>query len=285
MTESSEGPDVFISYASEQREEVARPLAELLTGLGVRVWYDRFELKLGDGLREKIDAGLCECRHGVVILSKAFFAKHYTRRELDGLAQREVEGEKVILPIWYDVDDRDVRRFSPPLADRIAAKWENGLINVATEILEVTHPDLLQELTNQYKGKALPRITSGKQLATVIGAPHFAYLENDEPANEAEAELVGDFLQEIRDWGEIWDDIEPGEQVRTEFRLGGLLGDLDRAGWTVYGSRESGRRKVMGLESDWEWANVIVVRGNPKAVFRVDDKFLIIRQPEDAADR
>ena len=34
--------DVFISYASEERDTVAKPLAELLISLGVSVWFDDF---------------------------------------------------------------------------------------------------------------------------------------------------------------------------------------------------------------------------------------------------
>jgi hypothetical protein len=38
-----------------------------------------------------------------VVLSPAFFRKHWPQAELDALAQREVEGQKVILPVWYNV--------------------------------------------------------------------------------------------------------------------------------------------------------------------------------------
>lgn len=37
--------DVFISHDSEDKEEVARPLAEVLRRNGLSVWYDEFELK------------------------------------------------------------------------------------------------------------------------------------------------------------------------------------------------------------------------------------------------
>ena len=92
--------DVFIAYASEDRESVAGPLAKHLGKMGVTVWFDQTELNLGDSLREKVDEGLANCRYGIVILSKYFFGKHYPKRELNGLAQREIDGEKVILPIW-----------------------------------------------------------------------------------------------------------------------------------------------------------------------------------------
>ena len=43
--------DIFISHASEDKADVARPLAAHLEHLGLKVWLDEFELTLGDSLR------------------------------------------------------------------------------------------------------------------------------------------------------------------------------------------------------------------------------------------
>jgi hypothetical protein len=129
--------DVFISHASEDKESVAEPLAQSLRAVGVSVWYDRFQLRLGDRLLRSINDGLKHSRFGVVILSPSFFNKHWPQLELDGLAQREEAGQKVILPIWKDVTLQEVRERSPLLADRIAARWSEGLNAVVEEILSV----------------------------------------------------------------------------------------------------------------------------------------------------
>jgi hypothetical protein len=71
--------DVFISHASEDKADVARPLCELLTQAGLTVWLDENELRMGDTLRTKIDNGLANCRYGVVVLSEAFFASSTER--------------------------------------------------------------------------------------------------------------------------------------------------------------------------------------------------------------
>jgi hypothetical protein len=280
MTAEEKTPDVFISYASEQRADVALPLATLLTALGVTVWLDQFELKLGDSLRRKIDEGLATCRHGVIVLSHAFFAKHYTRRELDGLAQREVEGEKVILPVWFDVNEHDVRTVSPTLADRIAVRWADGIHVVAAKIMEVVRPDLLEAITQEFTGQELPRVTSGKQLAAIVGGAHFSYLESDELRDEAEVELIGGFIQELRDWGDIWNDLEPIDHIRTGFQLTERLREIESAGWTVYGSRENGKRRMMGVDGEWEWSNVAVIRGKPAKVLKTDSGFVVMRLPD-----
>jgi HEAT repeat protein len=126
--------DVFLSYARKDERVVARPLAELLRKRGLRVWIDAAELNLGDSLRAKIDEGLAKSRFGVVILSAAFFSKHWPLRELNGLAARESDGRKVILPVWHGVDHATVASQSPTLADRLAADTRNGLDLVATDI-------------------------------------------------------------------------------------------------------------------------------------------------------
>ena len=79
--------DVFISHSSDDKDAIARPLAEALVAAGFTVWFDEYEIKIGDSIRTKIDEGLVCSRFGVVIISKSFFAKkkRWTKRELDGL--------------------------------------------------------------------------------------------------------------------------------------------------------------------------------------------------------
>lgn len=64
--------DVFLSHASEDKDEVARPLAEMLQGRGLKVWYDETELKIGDNLIQKINAGISASRFGILVLSNSF---------------------------------------------------------------------------------------------------------------------------------------------------------------------------------------------------------------------
>jgi hypothetical protein len=130
---------VFISHASEDKKSVAEPLARALSQAGLSVWYDRFQLHLGDRLLRTINDGLRQSRFGVVILSPSFFSKHWPQLELDGLAQREAGGRKVILPVWHEVTLEDVRERSPLLADRVAVKWSDGLTIVVKEILAVVN--------------------------------------------------------------------------------------------------------------------------------------------------
>lgn len=80
--------DLFISHASEDKEEFVRELADRLTEKGLDVWYDEFTLKMGDSLRRSIDKGLAESDFGVIVLSSDFFKKEWPQKELDGLVAR-----------------------------------------------------------------------------------------------------------------------------------------------------------------------------------------------------
>jgi hypothetical protein len=130
--------DVFISHASEDKDEVVRPLANALREAGLSVWYDEFELRIGDSLRRKIDRGLGSSRFGVVVLSQAFFGKGWPEYELDGLVTRAVSGDQILLPIWHNVSKREVIGYSASLADRLARSTTTHTVEkIAAEIAEV----------------------------------------------------------------------------------------------------------------------------------------------------
>jgi TIR domain len=126
--------DAFICHASEDKVAVVEPLAMELRGRGAKIWYDRWVLQIGDSLRRKIDEGLSKSRYGIVVLSPDFFRKEWPQHELDGLVQREIDGKKVILPIWHNVTRVDVIGFSVTLADKLAGSTDMGMSKLADEI-------------------------------------------------------------------------------------------------------------------------------------------------------
>lgn len=117
---SVEQYDFFLSHATEDKELFARPLANKLRDRGARVWFDEFTLTIGDSLRRSIDKGLAKSRFGIVVLSPSFFAKNWPQYELDGLTAKQIMGEKVILPIWHQLERDEIVKHSPPLADMLA---------------------------------------------------------------------------------------------------------------------------------------------------------------------
>lgn len=112
--------DVFISHASEDKEDFVNEFADVLNKLGLKIWYDDNNIKWGDSIRTSIDIGLKKCRFGVVILSRHYLSKHWTNYELEGLFQRESTDGKLILPIWHNITKKEIQDFSPVLAGKMA---------------------------------------------------------------------------------------------------------------------------------------------------------------------
>jgi hypothetical protein len=114
----------------------------MLRKMGFYIWYDEFALRIGDSLRQSIDKGLVNSNYGIVILSKSFFAKNWPQYELNGLTAKEIDGKKVILPVWHEVSKADILKYSPPLADKIAADTSRQTIReISKEIALVLNEE------------------------------------------------------------------------------------------------------------------------------------------------
>lgn len=136
------GYDAFICHATEDKNALVRPLATMLRKMGFYIWYDEFALRIGDSLRQSIDKGLVNSNYGIVILSKSFFAKNWPQYELNGLTAKEIDGKKVILPVWHEVTKADILKYSPPLADKIAADTSRQTIReIAKQIALVLNEE------------------------------------------------------------------------------------------------------------------------------------------------
>ena len=134
--------DLFISHAGEDKDGFVRPLAHALQARAIAVWYDEFELRVGDSLRRKIDAGVARSRFGLVVLSPAFFAKNWPQYELDGLVVRDMaDSRRRLLPIWHEITKDELMRHSPSLVDRVALSTATLTVDeIAAQIAEVVHP-------------------------------------------------------------------------------------------------------------------------------------------------
>lgn len=160
--------DLFISHASEDKEGLVRPLAELLEKSGVKVWYDDFSLSLGDSLTESINKGLQESNFGLLVISKAFFDKNWPDYELKSLLTKELQGSKVILPIWHNVTPDYVASQNLYLADKKAISSDVGIEKLAFEIIKVVRPDII----NSHLLKRACRDMPGKKVEAKIADLH-----------------------------------------------------------------------------------------------------------------
>lgn len=103
---AAEAPLAFVSHASEDKVSFAEPLARALAVHGVRPWLDKWEIKPGDSLVQKLfDEGLARCQAIIVIVSTQSVTKRWVREELDSATVRRIEdGTRLIAVRLDDVD-------------------------------------------------------------------------------------------------------------------------------------------------------------------------------------
>lgn len=129
--------DFFISHASEDKEDLVRPLATLLESKGARVWFDEFSLKPGDSLHREINRGLQQSKIGIVVLSQHFFKKEWPQKELDGLVTLANAGQARVVPLWHKVTVDEVRNNNPMLADLFALNTSvDSIEEIAGKLME-----------------------------------------------------------------------------------------------------------------------------------------------------
>jgi hypothetical protein len=93
--------DVFLSHTHNDKDFV-RHLARDLRQYGIRVWYDEWELKVGDSLHEKVEQGIKSSSWLAVVLSPDSVESRWVRDELNAGYAKELERNSVfILPILY----------------------------------------------------------------------------------------------------------------------------------------------------------------------------------------
>jgi hypothetical protein len=137
--------DAFVSHAGEDKDEFVEPLAKELENCGLNVWYDDFELSVGDSIPNEIQRGLHNSDYGIVILSEAFFEKSWTQEELDSLIQRDVnEMDKVILPVCYDITPKDVLSHHKLLGKRYLISGDSMSVS---EVAQELYQEILESRT------------------------------------------------------------------------------------------------------------------------------------------
>ena len=116
----------------------------------------------------------------------------------------------------------------------------------------------------------LTHITKGSQLLDVISGCHGYDFDNDELNNESEVDLVGAFLQNAQDWGDLLSDMESGERVRTKHILTQELQELEDDGFWIFGGVVS-RKVRLGKEiTTWKISVLRILRSDNPEIIKVD---------------
>lgn len=93
--------DLFISHNSSDKK-FALKLASDLKNSKIKVWFDTWEMKPGDRLRDKINRGIKGSKYCLVVLSENSIKAPWVKIELDSAMIEEIESQRVVVvPILY----------------------------------------------------------------------------------------------------------------------------------------------------------------------------------------
>ena len=93
---------IFLSHSSKDNNFVEE-LAKKLSADGYSVWYDEWEIKVGDSIVQKINEGISESDFLIVVLSKNSVNSKWVKEELNVSTLKNIQSNGVfILPILLD---------------------------------------------------------------------------------------------------------------------------------------------------------------------------------------
>lgn len=109
-------PNVFLCHASEDKPFVSK-LATDLRSNGIDVFFDQWSIQPGDSIRQRIDEGLIDCTHFVVVLTDASITKPWVNLEIDAGLVRKLTGRCRFVPLRRSLD---AERLPPTLSGMLS---------------------------------------------------------------------------------------------------------------------------------------------------------------------
>jgi hypothetical protein len=146
-TERTDRPKVFLSHSSQDKEFTDRLVVDLEKA-GVDVWYDRWEIRAGDSIVSKINAGLKDSDYVLVVISPNSVGSPWVTLEINAaLIESLGNRSSYLLPVL--LADTDL---PPVLRDRRYADFRRDYEGGLREVLDV----LVQEDTPVARGEEIP---------------------------------------------------------------------------------------------------------------------------------
>ena len=95
-------PRAFLSYASED-SDLAKRIATALANHGIDTWWDKWEIRAGDSFIQKINKGLGDCTHFIVLLTPLSISKPWVEAEIYAAFVRRMANTVTFIPLRCDL--------------------------------------------------------------------------------------------------------------------------------------------------------------------------------------
>jgi hypothetical protein len=136
-------PKVFLSYTSEDKS-LASKIAHSLLANGIDTWWDEWCITAGDSLRQKIDEGLGNCTHFVVLLTPGSLNKPWVNQEMDSALVLKLKSQVAkFIPLRHDLSVDQL----PPLLQ--------GMLSPSIEDIDQDIQQLVNDIHGVTKKPAL----------------------------------------------------------------------------------------------------------------------------------
>ena len=158
---NDELPQVFLAHSSEDHMKVGR-LAYDLRRRGIPVWYDEWELKVGDSLHDKMEQGIRSSGYLIVVLSPHSVESAWVKKELNAALSLELEKRQVfVLPALFANCEIPLFLKDKKFAD-FRSSYERGLEELlATLVPDGTLSTMLKNI-DALELHLLPAFTDGE---------------------------------------------------------------------------------------------------------------------------
>jgi RNA-directed DNA polymerase len=123
--------DVFLSHASEDKDQIARPIFEACQKLGLKVFLDEAHIGWGQSFTTKINTALGSARTVLAVISSTSVAKEWPVVEVNTALSLEVSGDKKVVPLI--VGKPDLSKL-PLIKGKDAMTWNGDAMAVAKRL-------------------------------------------------------------------------------------------------------------------------------------------------------
>lgn len=86
---------VFVSHSSADKSFVDRLIADL-AAREIPIWYDKFDLRVGDSVTGGINKGLTSSKYFLIVLSKSAVASRWVTEELNAALIPDYHGAEIL---------------------------------------------------------------------------------------------------------------------------------------------------------------------------------------------
>jgi hypothetical protein len=161
----------------------------------------------------------------------------FPKEKIDGLSNL-----MLLCRVHHKMVDDQVETYTADVLRTIKANHEKWAEEKRKEQPHIP-PVSIRRISSEIPER-LSVIQSGQELLNLAIGCHGAYHDYSENLDEVETELVGGFIQNVSDWGDLGDGLEPIERIRAANSIDDELKELNSRGFMVFAARE--RQRIEG---------------------------------------